>query len=174
MIRNVKLIDYLPPFVQNYREIQGIMDAENPEFQSIEDESEIIMNNQFITTCNLVGIKRFESILKITPSINDTLESRISRVLMRWNDVVPYTWNYFLKRLEILCGEGNFTITELLDIYKIEIETHLDLYGQVDELQYLFSYMLPSNLVIVSNNTLNFEMNANAYIAAGSVSCGTF
>lgn len=174
MIRDVKLIEHLPQFVQNYREIQHIMNAENPELQVVEDESEIIKNNLFIISSDLNGIKRFESILKISPSKDDTLESRISRVLTRWNDVVPYTWKSFINRLNTLCGSGEFTINKLFDIYQLEIETHLDLPGQVDELQYLFSYMIPSNLVVVSNNKLNFEISANVYIAAGTIYCSMF
>ena len=50
MIRDVNLIGYLPPFIQEYMEIRKIMQAENPEFQFVEDESEIIKNNQFIQT----------------------------------------------------------------------------------------------------------------------------
>ena len=45
MIRNVNLIEHLPLFVQEFREIQGIMNAENPEIQSVEDNSEQIKNN---------------------------------------------------------------------------------------------------------------------------------
>ena len=38
MSREIVLIDYLPPFLQGYREIQAIMTAENPEFQAVSDE----------------------------------------------------------------------------------------------------------------------------------------
>ena len=81
MIREVELLNHLPLFIQEYREIREIMKSENPEIQSLEDETEIIFNNQFIQSCNLKGIAKFEELMKITPEINDTLESRISRVL---------------------------------------------------------------------------------------------
>ncbi len=84
MIREVELLNHLPLFIQEYREIREIMKSENPEIQSLEDETEIIFNNQFIQSCNLKGITKFEELMKITPEINDTLESRISRVLSRW------------------------------------------------------------------------------------------
>ena len=98
MLRTIDLLHYFPPFVQEYREIKHIMSAEEPEFQLVADESEILKNNQFIETCNEVGIARFEKILHITPSPDDTLESRRSRVLIRWNDAVPYTWKIFLQK----------------------------------------------------------------------------
>ena len=83
MIREVELLNHLPLFIQEYREIREIMKSENPEIQSLEDETEIIFNNQFIQSCNLKGIAKFEELMKITPEINYTLESRISRVLSR-------------------------------------------------------------------------------------------
>ena len=100
MIRDVNLLEYLPPFVQEYVEMQQIMQAENPDVQKLEDETEIIKNNQFIQSCNLTGIRKFEELLKIIPSNVDTLESRRSRVLTRWNDVVPYTKQTLQQKLK--------------------------------------------------------------------------
>ena len=137
MIRDVNLIGYLPPFIQEYMEIRKIMQAENPEFQFVEDESEIIKNNQFIQTCNLTGISKFESLIGIIPSSDDTLESRINRVLVRWNDTVPYTWKTLLNKLDTLCGGSDkYEIIRKLDEQKLDVTTHLDLYGQVEELDY--------------------------------------
>lgn len=139
MIRDVKLLGHLPPFIQEYLEIREIMKTENPEFQLVEDESEIIKNNQFIQSCNLTGISKFEKLIGIVPSADDTLESRINRVLVRWNDTVPYTWKTLLNKLDTLCGgSDNYEIIRKLDEHKLEITTHLDLYGQVEELDLFF------------------------------------
>ena len=97
MIRTVKLEHYLPPYIQEYREIWKLMQAENPEFQLADDESEKIKNNLFIESCDEKGISRFESIMGIFPLDTDTLESRISRVLTRWNEKLPYTYLYLLS-----------------------------------------------------------------------------
>lgn len=154
MIRDVKLIDYLPQFVQEYREIRKIMDVENPEIQMTEDETEIILNNQFIETCNVQGIAKFESLMGIIPSPEDTLEGRISRVLTRWNDVVPYTFIVLCRKLNTLCGDNNYEIERNINEYSMDITTHLELSGQVDELDYLLDYIIPANIVITSNNKM--------------------
>ena len=109
MIRDVKLLGHLPPFIQEYLEIREIMKTENPEFQLVEDESEIIKNNQFIQSCNLTGISKFEKLIGIVPSADDTLESRINRVLVRWNDTVPYTLCVVV--LIIMKSSGNWMNT---------------------------------------------------------------
>lgn len=173
MIREIDLIHYLPLFIAEYREIQHIMDTENPEFQLVADESEIIKNNQFIITCNETGIARFEKILKITPSAEDTLESRISRVLIRWNDVVPYTWKVFLQKLKSLCGD-DFEFIPDWNNYLLELKTHLDLYGQVEELENILDYMIPANIEVNAENILEYVMNGNLYLASGVAYCNIF
>lgn len=175
MIRDVNLLGHLPPFIQEYMEIREIMKTENPEFQLVEDESEIIKNNQFIQSCNLTGISKFEKLIGIVPSADDTLESRINRVLVRWNDTVPYTWKTLLNKLDTLCGgSDNYEIIRKLDEHKLEITTHLDLYGQVEELDYFLSYMLPASMVLDAKNKLFIDLNATARVAAGIVNCETF
>lgn len=175
MIRDVNLLDHLPPFIQEYLEIQEIMQTENPEFQLVEDESEIIKNNQFIQSCNLTGISKFEKLIGIVPSADDTLESRINRVLVRWNDTVPYTYKALLNKLSSLCGgSDNYDIARNLDVHKIEIITHLDLYGQVSELDHFLFYMLPASIIADVQNKLYIDLNATAKLAAGIVNCETF
>ena len=174
MIRDVNLLEYLPPFMQEYAEMQQIMNAEQPDVQVLEDETEIIKNNQFIQSCNIVGIRKFEQLMHIVPLPDDTLDARISRVLTRWNDVVPYTKQTLKAKLDTLCGVGNYTMIPNFDAYTLDIITHLELSGQVDELDYILSYMIPANIVLTARNEINMLMNATAKIASGIVSCETF
>ena len=173
IIKDVNLIAYLPLFIQEYREMQQIMSAENPEFILTAEETQVIKDNQYIISCDEVGIARFERILKITPTSEDTLESRISRVLIRWNDVVPYTWKVFLQKMQTLCGE-NFELTEDWNNYLLELTTHLDIYGQVDELENILGYMPPANIQVIANNVLEYLMSGKAFIAAGLGFCNMF
>lgn len=172
MIRNVELLNYLPLFIQEYREIRAIMNAENPEIQIAEDETEIIFNNQFIQTCNLKGIAKFESLMGIVPDPNDTLASRISRVLTRWNDTVPYTFIVLCQKLDTLCGEGNYEIERDINNYTMDITTHLELVGQTDELDYMLDYMLPANIATTIRNEMYLNMtDGTAKIASGITFC---
>lgn len=174
MIREVNLIGYLPPFMQEYVEMQQIMNAEQPDVQVLEDETEIIKNNQFIQSCNIVGIRKFEQLMHIVPLPYDTLDARISRVLTRWNDIVPYTKQTLKAKLDTLCGVGNYTMIPNFDAYTLDIITHLELSGQVDELDYILSYMIPANIVFTARNEINMLMNAKSIIGSGIVQCETF
>lgn len=154
MKRTPDLISYLPHVLQVVREFQAISNVENPEFQVVFDTSEQVLNNLFIQTGYLNGIKRYEKILKIKPSENDTLETRRFRVLSRWNDRIPYTWNSLIEKLNTLCGQDNYTISLQNDIYTLNLETHLGVYGTVDELNILLDGIIPCNLIIIANNVL--------------------
>lgn len=163
MVRQVDLIQYLPLFIAEYKEIQHIMDAENPEFQFIVDEGERIKNNQFIITCNEIGISKFEKLLNIVPNIDDTLEARISRVIIRWSDSISYTHRALIERLNNLCGEGNYVVLPNYDKYELEIIASLSLSGQADELDFIISYMIPANLVVISKNELIHNLTGTVF-----------
>lgn len=174
MIRTVKLQEHLPNFIQEYREMLKIMMAENPEFQLAIDETEVLKNNLFIETCDEKGISRFEDMMGIVPLPSDTLESRISRVLTRWNEALPYTDNFLIRKLNALCGVNNYEIIRRTNKYEMDIITYLELSGQVDELDYLLDCIMPSNILFKVNNKINVNATASANVALGIVYCNTF
>lgn len=170
MDRKIELIQYLPPFIKEYREIQNIMSVENPEFQLVVNESEKIKNNQFIVSCDLSGIEKYEKLLDITPSTEDTLDSRKSRVLIRWNDSSSYTWKIFLQKMNSLCGT-NFKVFEDWKHYKLHIITHLNMYGQVQELNNVIEYMIPANIETNVKNELSVLLENDMRFVMCVVEC---
>lgn len=172
MIRDVELLRHLPLFIQKYREIRAIMNAENPEIQNTENETEVIFNNQFIKSCNIKGIAKFESLMGIIPEPDDTLESRISRVLTRWNDTVPYTFIVLCQKLDTLCGKNNYEIIRDINKYTMDITTHLELTGQAEELDYMLGYMIPVNIEMTVNNKIYLNMtDSTSKLASGITFC---
>lgn len=174
MVNEVNLIDYLPPFIQEYIEIKNLMSAENPEFQLVEDLSEEIKDNQFIKTCDETGISMFEDMLGITASEEDTLESRISRVLMKWSEGDPYTYNVLISKLQNLCGEDNFVLVPDWNNYKVTIITHLRLYGQVNDLENLLKNAFPCNIEIDCQNIMENKTSGVVYTGCGVVTKESF
>lgn len=167
MIREVDLVSYLPPFLTEYKQITATLDAENPEFIIAWNAADRILKNEFIDTSDEYGISRFERILKIYPSKEDTLESRRARLKTRWVSLLPYTEKMFLERLISICGENDFTFTKKYEQYKIEIEVSLELFGQVEELVKIISEMFPCNIVAVVKNNITVEGEGPVLIAGG-------
>lgn len=168
MGRTINLLKYLPPYLQEYVEIYHTMTAENPEFQFVADNCKRILNNTFIMYCNEDGIQRFENLLGIVASEIDTLEFRQSRVMVKWNDCIPYTMKALLNKLVAM--QGNDDIQIILNGYFITIITHMD-NRQSESLWELFNTMIPCNMDITHKNLVRCKTNGVFYIAAG-MNCG--
>lgn len=174
MIRDVDLVSYLPPFLKEFKELPVTLEAENPEFILVWSAVDRTLSNNYIATADEYGISRFEKMLKIFPSAEDTLESRRARVMARWFNNVPYTWRVFLEKLITLCGEHNFTVTTDFLYYRIDLDVDLELFGQVEELEHMIETMVPCNMVFTSKNNIPCKAEGNAYIGAGICAIETF
>ncbi len=165
---DVNLIDYLPPFVAEYKEIQKIMGAEDPEFYLLQAAKNKLQRNQYIIDCDEAGISGYEKLLNITPSPEDTLDSRISRCLMRWNETIPYTYKSLVNRLDMLCGKGNYQLIPKFNDYEIEIVVALELYGQTEELRKILSYILPVNIAANVRNNIRCKAGLRQYVGGAA------
>lgn len=176
MIREVDLVDYyLPPFMQKYKEPVAALKAEEPEFQLIWKAADRVLYNHFISTADEYGISRFEKLLGIFPSSEDTIESRRERVQSRWFKSIPYTLKTLINKLVTLCGDRDFTIkADFSESYTMILNVSLSIFGQVDELNEVLSYMTPQNIVVKVNNTLNYEQSASIFEAGATVESKLF
>jgi len=174
MIREVNLISYLPPFLAEYKQIKAALEAEDPEFVITWDAADRVLRNEFIATADEYGISRFERILRIYPSREDTLESRRTRIQARWISFLPYTEKMLLERLISICGEDNFILTKKYEQYGIKIEVSLEMFGQVEELENTINEMIPCNMVVVTKNKITIENQSPMLIAGGASAVETF
>lgn len=165
-MHEVDLISWLPKYLQGYRELKEIMTVENPEIDFLIKEIETLLNNQFILSCDEDGIARFEMLLNITPDPEDKLKDRITRVLSRWNDTIPYTFKGLIQKLNILCGESNYKVNLLHNDYTIELTVYLIFGSQLEEIRHMLNYMIPANIVV----SMQTSRRANAALYMGVAS----
>ena len=125
MARKINILEYLPEYLQKYLQLQLICDAENIIFQEGINEISIINDNQFILTADSQGLKRFEKMLGIVANSAESLENRRTKILLKWNDKIPYTYTNFLNKLDIICGKKNYITKEHFSDYLLEIITFL-------------------------------------------------
>lgn len=167
MIREVDLVSYLPPFMAEFKEIAVTLEAENPEFVLVWKAADRVLQNEFIETADEYGISRFEKILNILPSKEDTLESRRAKVTSKWLSDLPYTIKILIKNLQILCSGNDFTISKSFNTYKLKVTTHLRLYSQIQELKELLERIIPANMIIESLNSIMVQADGKAGIYTG-------
>ena len=166
LIQRKKLIDLLPEFMKQFKEIQEIMKVEEKMLQGIEEQVEIILNNAFIERCDEDGIKEFEKILNITSSAEDTLEIRKAVVLSRWNNELPYTLRTLYNRLNVLCGNSGYMLdtSEMTD-YHITCMLYDNAF--LKQVEKLFNDMMPANIYYEIFHTASNQ--AVAYFKANIV-----
>lgn len=166
---DVNLLEYLPSFLREYRELKAVMNAESPELARLYENAERALKNGFIATADEYGIARFEKLLGILPSKSDTLESRRARVLSRWFTELPYTLRAFLTKLYGLSEYGNIEVDVDFDHYRIAIETDFELYGQTEEIERLVELMFPCNIIADLRNIIRLSSQGE-YLHGGAVS----
>ena len=175
MIREVDLVSYLPPFMLNYKETVAALEAENPEFIIIWKATDKVLYNHFISTADEYGLSRFEKLLGIFPTSDDTIESRRSRVQSKWFNTIPYTLTVLLQKLTVLCGDTSFVFTNnFKEGYTITLVTDLELYGQVEELEYIINTMMPENIEVDSRNNIPCRAEGSALFGGGICCINTF
>lgn len=140
------LIDYLPPFMQDYLELKHIMAAEQPEFENFWTACENGMADKCVDSATEDGVARWESIYKITPKGTDTLEERKFRLTTKMNQGLPYTMTKLRETLSVICGAGNFAINLQPANYHIEIKLALANINNYQEVVDVLAKMIPANL----------------------------
>lgn len=141
-----KLIDYLPPFMREYREMEKIMEAEQPEFDLAWKRSEDALSDQFIMEATEYGVMRWESMLNITPKDTDTLDERKFRILAKLNQELPYTMTKLKESLTALSGADGFSINLQPEKYHIEIRLAVGNHSNYQAVTDLLIKMIPANM----------------------------
>lgn len=143
-----QMIDYLPSFIQGYKQIESIMTVEQPEIESTWKESGNMLNNLFVMTANDSGIKLWERLLSITPKLTTTLDERRFTVFSRMNEKNVYTYQFLEFQLQLLCGQGGYSINLKPNEYSIEVKVELTAKSKENDVKSLLKRICPANLLL--------------------------
>lgn len=169
-VKEVDLLSYWMPLIRKIKEFKEIAKTEEPELRYILEAIDRTLANMFIETADEYGVKRFENMMGLYPEEGDSLETRRFNVLIKWNDKVPYTEKELYNRLLSLCGSADkFTIEEHYKEYLLKVATHLGIEGAFDAVAKLLDDMLPCNLVLDLQNTIEAVKTTSLYL--GVVTC---
>ena len=140
------LINYLPQYMQDYMEMNAIMQTEQPEIDALWSSVENAFADQYIVDATEYGVMRWESMLNISPKATETLDERKFRILARLNQELPYTLIRLREMLTTLCGADGFSIDLQANQYHIEIRLGVGNHNKYQEVVSLLNKMLPANL----------------------------
>ena len=107
-MRTVQLENYLPPVLQDVRELQQITATENPELNQLNQCIDDALADAYLNDMTLNGIKRWESILHIAPA--GTLDDHRKAIIIRLNEMLPYTIRRLRQMLASICGDDGYSV----------------------------------------------------------------
>ena len=155
MSREVILSNYWPPLLRSLREFEEIAKAEEPELVTLLDSVDRTLANMFIQTADEYGISRFEKMLSLYPSAEDSLDTRRFRVQTKWNDQLPYSERELNNRLVALCGEDGYTLKISYDEYTVDVSVALTNKEALPLVQELLANIVPCNMVVTASLRYN-------------------
>lgn len=159
------LKEYMPDYYRDNKEMETLLETEDYLFSLVNINFEQVKKNQYISTASQERIGQYESILGITPAVEDSLEFRRSRVLNRWISISPYTEKTLYEQLYRIQGNDNFSINPEYNNYKLYLRVSLPIAGQVDELGYIIGEMVPANIEVISTNKIEIQAEQTIYLA---------
>ena len=160
------LKSYLPYFYDGVREFDELLNSEQPEFDTFNNELKLTFKRQFVLTADEVGVSLYESILGIYPDPEDTLAWRKERIILQLNSSPPFTMQYLRNCLDKIIGKGNYKTWCNYNDFELYIQATVKNKNWFTELKYLLARIKPANLLYIymaySKNTINLTQRIRA------------
>lgn len=165
MAREVDVLSYLPPVLNEIKELVEIANVENPVLNDLWQEIENALNNQFVLTVNedKNGATRYEKMLKLAVPATDTIETRRFRLLSRYQEQVPYTYKVLQQVLDSLLGEENYDLTRDVADKWLDVKIELTVKGQFEAVEVMLERITPQNMILTVGLRYNQHMMLTRY-----------
>lgn len=125
------LLEYLPPFLREYYEFKQLCKSGDIEVSSIDKAVDWNFDSAFISDCDATVLSKYERLLGIIPTLNQSIENRRNKVLLQWNTVASMTLPQFISKLQEYCGKDNiyvdtsreqfYQLVLWLNIHKVDV-----------------------------------------------------
>ena len=157
----VDLLNELPQFLRDFRELVYITKTEDLELQKLYLLFKRELYNQFIETANSEGLMIFEKLLGITIDETIDIETRRFNVATLWSGELPYTYKNLIKKLDILCGADNYNLKVDNLKYKVNITTFFINERKKEILLKSLRTFIPANMIITNDNQIRIILETN-------------
>lgn len=165
-----KLIDYIPPYEQNFLELRQLLETEQSEIDLLWTAAENALADQFILEATESAIRRWETMLGVSPKDTDTLDERKFRILTKLNQELPYTMRKLEQALTNLCGADGYSVEVKAAEYHVEVKLALTNQNNYQEVVDVLNKMIPANITqwvqIMYNSNLVLSQFTHAQLAA--------
>lgn len=158
MVREVDIIGYLPSVLHEIKEIIAIANVEEPILETLWEQIENTLNNQFVLTANAEGLSRYEKMLKLQAGESESIETRRFRILTRYQEQPPYNYKVLKQLLDSLLGEGQYLLERNVAEKWIKVRLELTVKRQFEAVEVMLERITPQNML------LTIELRYNQHV----------
>lgn len=143
----MKLIEYLPNFLQGIKEFKELLNAEDIEVEKINAAIEKITDEVIVKNAQDYGLDRYEKIYR-TSNIASDLTTRRLNILSKMNNRTPYTLKWLRSKLDEMVGKENYTLKIDYNSYTLTIRFDA-FYSEATEIfKKDFKKQIPANILL--------------------------
>lgn len=164
----MKLIDYMPEYYDDVKEMVELLNSEQPTFDKQVDLMTRLLLNGFVMKADSQGLAIMEYELKIPTDLSKSLENRRYDILMRILPPHPITIKYFrelLKSFEIAVDVQVDAIKDVLQAIGKYDDISKD---QMDRLKYLLNVYVPANIDWSILTTADADSQLSLFVGVGA------
>ena len=165
-----KASEYVPHVYQGFQEYETIISIEDELLDTVEQATDDLASNQYITKATEDGIKEYETMLKITadPSI-ESLEFRRQRLINRTSLKPPFTFRFLKKKLNEILGAGNYNAYVDIANFTIYVESSAQNQSWFNELMITMVNIKPANMIFINKPLTSAGVGLSETISYSSV-----
>lgn len=138
----------MPEHVAGIKEIQEIIRAYHVILGEVDEDLAQLQNNILIMKSDEAGIARREKIVNIVPKDVKTLEERKYELLVKWYDSPPYTEKNLRKRMDRLCGKGQYVMEICKRGKTLSVLLELTSKNNLEAIKSMLEEIVPLNVII--------------------------
>lgn len=150
-LREIDIRNYWPPVVRDTDEFQQIAAALNPEFNTLQACIYRVLQDAFVHDATDYGVRRWESILGISPAVGDTLDDRKARIITYLNIKLPYTWRVLKQMLTEFLSDEQWVMEYINDECKLILHTDHISDDKLQTIKTLLENVVPQNIEVEVN-----------------------
>lgn len=158
---------YLPSLYRENKEMEGLMNAEQPIYDEAETDTKFAFSRQFVVTADEKGVEQYEKILGIMPTATDSLEFRKRRVITRLSTTPPYTLNYLKQQLTTIFGAGNFNAWVDYGKREFYVDSFINNISLFFELETFIAKVKPANMIYIYRSLVLPKVGVSSRYLAG-------
>ena len=146
--RPIDIYSYFPPVVAEMEEIKHISNALTNEFIRLQRARDETYKNQYVSTLEPSGCKRWETMLNIPSKQTDSLETRRMRIASQIVSEIPYTKETLKSILTNICGDTGYLLDIDHDNLKVTVKLELTVKEQQKILESTLGNIIPANMIL--------------------------